>query len=131
MSENAGRMSPSTLESEAVESHDQKLDPHAKPPDELKTFYKRFQKLKSKDLGNDDDLIDLERPENYPGLKLVREIDYRNDRATSTPGPVKDDSGNLVPEFLDACEETVKVYEHEDMPGKLAHANTAFSSPFC
>jgi hypothetical protein len=98
--------------------YEQKLDPHAKPPEALKTFYKRYQKLKSKDIEYDADLIDFEQPEQCSGLRLVHEVNYRIARATGTGELEKHDDGNLVSEFLNESSRLVKVYEHDDVPGK-------------
>jgi hypothetical protein len=93
-----------------------KLDAHAKPPDELKAIYKRYQKVKAKDLEDDEQLLDLTRVDRSRGSRLSKEIDYRHEitlRDVASGGL----SNDPILQFLQNCEDVVRVYEHTDMPG--------------
>lgn len=107
--------------------HEHKIDAHAKPPDELKAFYKKYQKLKAKELEDDDQLVDFSggnestRINRLNELKVVKSIDYSRE-STKCPQELKDvgQDDDLIREFLRPSNdlETVHVYEHPDMPGK-------------
>jgi hypothetical protein len=100
---------------------EQKLDAHATPPDQLKAFYKKYQKLKAKDLENDETLLNLERIERCVGLRLSREIDFSHEsklKALDKSGPERSD---LVNKLMRERTDAVRVYEHSDMPGTNTH----------
>ena len=93
---------------------DHKFDAHARPPEALKAFYKRYQKLKSKDLEADADLVDFHRHDLSPALRLSRTIEFNN---RSQSEQVAADLEAFVPSFLDICNASVQVYELDDIPG--------------
>ncbi|KIW04261.1 alkylated DNA repair protein AlkB [Verruconis gallopava] len=99
-----------------MSSREQKLDAHARPPEELKSFYKKYQKLKANALAEDDALIDLTRIDSYNALKLSRDINYKGDVS------VTEDSSQfprcqLVENFRAHCRGTIQEFVHRDMPG--------------
>jgi hypothetical protein len=99
----------------AFDEHE--LDAHARPPERLKGFYKKYQKLKANDLENDQTLLDLEQIEAGRRLRVIKEINYKHQWASETTSERVSNNGGLVDQFLGSCEDLVRVYEHPDMPG--------------
>jgi hypothetical protein len=99
----------------AMTLDEHELDAHARPPERLKGFYKKYQKLKGNDLENDQTLLDLEQIDAGRGLRVIKEINYKH-LSETTSGKVSN-NGGLVDQFLASCEDLVRVYEHPDMPG--------------
>lgn len=97
-------------------THD--LDAHARPPDVLKAFYKKYQKAKSSDLASAHDPLDFSHPERSHGLKLVKQIRYKEQSDRQAHKHEDAAYPSLLPEFLRCCDDVVNVYELEDMPGK-------------
>ncbi|KAI8931515.1 hypothetical protein NX059_011175 [Plenodomus lindquistii] len=91
------------------------LDPYQRPPECIKAVYKKYQKMKSKDLEHDPGIIDISENETTMSdskLHIVRRIEAK-ELLTVLQSFAGDDAPfdtlqNMTP---------VNVYEHEDMPG--------------
>jgi hypothetical protein len=90
------------------------LDPHQRPPDGIRNVYKKYQKLKSTDLDQDSEILDLESlvsVEQDGNLEIVKHLDARH-------------LTDIFNKFTDSkqCSVTsvssMPVYEHKEMPGK-------------
>lgn len=108
-----------------MNSQDHKLDPHARPSEALKDFYKKYQKLKGIGLANDPNLLDLRgknlaEPEKCPKLRLKEELIYDAVYPLGCDIFKIDEPGSLIPQFLSECRDVIQIYEHEDMPGTIA-----------
>lgn len=88
------------------------LDAHARPPDELKVFYKHYQKLKHTALALDEQLLDFADLEQCRGLTCLRSMRWDDKKLSSE---LKIDS--LLPQFFGSCNGTVQAYALDDMPG--------------
>lgn len=90
------------------------LDPHERPPEHIRTAYKKYQKMKSEHLEKDPDILDPEHhlPAHLHGrLRVVEEWDLW--RLTAT---FRRFSGDHGVEPIQSAK--LPVYEHEDMPGR-------------
>ena len=95
----------------------QHLDPHEKPPDHIRNVYKKYQKMKLRDLGKDPDIIDFKRglsDEQKRHIKVIKEHKpeelapaFRAFEGIQEP---IDSQGSLI-------DSPILVYEHSDMPG--------------
>jgi alkylated DNA repair protein alkB family protein 1 len=96
----------------------QHLDPHQRPPEGIRTVYKKYQKIASGDLERDLDIVDLiENPGTALSNKLhvVRRI--KAEDVAQAFGTFA--GGNSGGEFQhQASPASTAVYEHDDMPGK-------------
>ncbi|KAF2847511.1 oxidoreductase domain-containing protein [Plenodomus tracheiphilus IPT5] len=92
------------------------LDPHQRPPVGIKAVYKKYQKMKLKELDQDSDIVDLPQDGELPSnskIRVVRQI-QREELRTAFQAFAGDDA----PPFEDVDQlSTIRVYEHEDMPG--------------
>lgn len=91
------------------------LDPHQRPPDSIKNVYKKYQKMKSTDLDQDPDIVDL--PDHIPvsAKDKVRIVDeWSGEDLTAAFRAFSGQGGQTFA----AQPPTVPVYEHADMPGK-------------
>lgn len=95
----------------------QDLDPHARPPEQIKSLYKRYQKLKGDALFKDVDLLDLQR--DHPSLVRIGEVSVHEQEGTfkafsrGREEAVPKTSGHPLP-----------IYAHEAMPGNALLATT-------
>lgn len=83
------------------------LDPHARPPEGIRTLYKRYQKATVASLAADPDIIDFARSSNH-GVHAVRQVNT-TDLA---------DILGLPSEPIGQCS-TVQAYELDALPGPL------------
>ncbi|ORY00176.1 oxidoreductase [Clohesyomyces aquaticus] len=94
-------------------THMEKLDPHERPPDSVRNVYKKYQKMKPKDLDQDPELIAINPGSTVPhadGISLVAELDpARLHQVLHAFSPSTSDGV-----FADS---PVPVFEHDDMPG--------------
>ncbi|KAH7069652.1 oxidoreductase [Paraphoma chrysanthemicola] len=91
----------------------QQLDPHERPPDSVRGVYKRYQKMKPKELDANPDVIDLGERTNTPlpkGLHVVQEWE-----AAHLDEVFSKFSGNAAK--YQPRQPSIAVYEHEDMKG--------------
>ncbi|KAI4605090.1 hypothetical protein J4E83_010825, partial [Alternaria metachromatica] len=93
------------------------LDPHERPPDSIRNVYKKYQKMKAKDIDLDGDIIDLSSDaaaSSNPKVRVVKEYTAEDLTAIfrSFAGD-GEDGGKLQATDL---ARSIPVYEHEDMP---------------
>ena len=95
----------------------QHLDPHEKPPDHIRNVYKKYQKMKLRDLDKDPDIIDFKRglsEEQKRNIKVIKE--YKPEELASAFRAFEgiqeptDSQGSLI-------DSPILVYEHSNMPG--------------
>lgn len=91
----------------------QDLDPHQRPPEGIRSVYKKYQKMKLKELDRDQGIIDVSSHESDLSSKRVRIV----------KSLAREDLASLYTTFAGENREfdspsTIPVYEHEDMPGK-------------
>ncbi len=95
----------------------QNLDPYQRPPDSIRKVYKKYQKMKLHELEKDWEVIDLTADNTSSpissNIRVIRELEV-NDLGSNFR--------NFAGEGreLDSVEAPshIKVYEHEDVPGK-------------
>lgn len=95
----------------------QHLGPHARPPEGIRTVYKKYQKMKLEDLDADQEIVDLAaraRDTLPPKVCIVKELgpELLNEAFRAFAG--SDASDDLQHQYN---ESSIAVYEHEDMPG--------------
>ena len=95
--------------------HASKLNPHQKPPEHLRIFYKRYQKLDLADLGNDPDLVDISHGLDTRHVGIVRCV--RSIDATVSQEPLSWLGVTKIPQ---SSSSPILVYEHVALPGRLA-----------
>lgn len=96
----------------------QGLDPYQRPPDAIRLVYKKYQKMKAKDLDTDAGLIDLTQTSQDclpKGVRVVRELDMTE--LTDTFHAFAGVDVNTNDQFQENAFE-IPIYEHEDVPGK-------------
>jgi hypothetical protein len=127
-------LQPFTLHDKHIHSHDwfpgrtsgmadndavakmQHLDPHERPPITIRNVYKKYQKMKSKALDQDQDIIDLSSDAAASSNSKVRVIkEYAAQDLTATFRAFAGEDAELEHIRLSS---SIPVYEHEDMPGK-------------
>jgi hypothetical protein len=93
------------------------LDPHQRPPDSIRNVYKKYQKMKLKELDQDQVIIDLSSNAAASAnskVRVVRQYAYQDLAAAFST--FADDDAKL--HQLD-MPTSIPVYEHEDMPGTV------------
>ncbi|KAF1809757.1 hypothetical protein P152DRAFT_441208 [Eremomyces bilateralis CBS 781.70] len=91
----------------------QMLDAHAKPPDNVRSLYKRYQRMRPEELKTDPLILDFSKnidtfdQQEAAGLKIIGVIGRET---------LQDAFTNFDPKFSDGSQDT-KVFEHADMPG--------------
>ena len=96
------------------------LDPHERPPDSIRNVYKKYQKMKAKDIDLDGDIIDLSSDaaaSSNPKVRVVKEYTAEDLTAIFNSFAGEEDGGKLQATDLP---KSIPVYEHEDMPGRTA-----------
>jgi len=93
------------------------LDPHQRPPDAIRAVYKKYQKMKAHELDRDPDMIQLPPMPADNRLRVVRRIQRKELNAAFQA--FAGDTGAHT-EHLQPQTSSVLVYEHHDMPGKVA-----------
>jgi alkylated DNA repair protein alkB family protein 1 len=97
----------------------QQLDPHQRPPDTVRSLYKKVQKTKAQELPCDGHVIDLAdtcRNALPKGVRVLREIETASlaDAFCAFAGP---DAGVDLQHH--GPNSNIAVFEHHDMPGKM------------
>ena len=94
------------------------LDPHERPPDSIRSVYKKYQKMKLDVLNKDQDIVDLSSDDALTSdasstVRLVKEYAANDLTAIfrAFPGP------DVYLQDMD-IPASVPVYEHRDMPGR-------------
>jgi alkylated DNA repair protein alkB family protein 1 len=88
------------------------LDPHQRPPERVRGVYKRYQKMKPRDLDLDADLVDPVqdmRLVGHVGTEHLAQVfhDFLGEDSSKLSHDAEPSSG-------------LAIYEHHDMPGKAA-----------
>ena len=91
------------------------LDPHQRPPDEIKLVYKQYQKMKPKELDHDADIVDLPHSLSAPAKEQVRVVEEWNGH--DLVAAFQAFSGQDEQKYP-AMPVRIPVYEHVNMPGK-------------
>jgi alkylated DNA repair protein alkB family protein 1 len=92
------------------------LDPHQRPPDSIRDVYKKYQKMKLKDLDQDPDIVDLPKDLPTSAKSKVRIVEeWRGQDLTATFRAFSGQDGQVYT----GLPSTIPVYEHEDMPGRI------------
>jgi len=87
------------------------MDAHARPPDALKAFYKKYQKLKGEALDIDQEVLNLDTHKARDGVNLIKEVDYHQ-------GSDDRNACQLIADFLASRNDVIEVFELESIPGK-------------
>jgi hypothetical protein len=91
------------------------LDPHQRPPDSIKNVYKKYQKIKLKDLDQDLDIVDLPASLHTSAKDKVRIVEeWSGDNLTAAFRAFSGQDGQTYT----TLPARIPVYEHADMPGK-------------
>jgi alkylated DNA repair protein alkB family protein 1 len=94
------------------------LDPHERPPDSIRSVYKKYQKIKLEALNNDPDIVhlagdDASAPAANTKVHLIKEYAAKDLTATFYAFAGQDAQlGHM------SIPTSVPVYEHDDMPGR-------------
>lgn len=91
------------------------LDAHQKPPEALQAFYKKYQRLPSQALDQDDSIVDFARATcdiDKQGLRVVRTLEFPMLLAQSSGLVGWNSSTTQASHFVD-------VFEHSSFPGGL------------
>jgi alkylated DNA repair protein alkB family protein 1 len=92
------------------------LDPHERPPMSIRNVYKKYQKMKLKDLDRDQEIIDLSSDASASSSSKVRVVkQYAAEDLTATFRAFAGEDAKLENMGL---LNPIPVYEHEDMPGR-------------
>ncbi|KAF3042753.1 hypothetical protein E8E12_009903 [Didymella heteroderae] len=90
------------------------LDPHQRPPDDIKDVYKKYQKMKPKDLDRDLDIVDLPDSLATSAKDKVRIVeDWSGHDLTAAFRAFSGQEGQMYADLPPR----IPVYEHVDMPG--------------
>lgn len=93
------------------------LDPHQRPPDGIRSVYKKYQKMKPHQLNLDAEIVDLSEgslPDRDGKVRIVKEVD-----AARLTASCRAFTGGDVHMGDSAVQGRLAVYEHEDMPGRF------------
>ena len=93
------------------------LDAHERPPEHVRSAYKKYQKLRGAALDSDPDLLDPRAPATVQQLHLVRSI---------APADLRSAFHDFAAGSLALPDTPVPVYEHRHMPGNAPPAAAAF-----
>jgi len=89
------------------------VDAHQKPPDGLKAFYKKYQRLPRKSIDEDDTIIDFSRARCYTFEKKLRVV-----RTVQFPTLLAHSTGLLdCASPITQVSHSVDVFEHSSFPG--------------
>lgn len=101
----------------------QALDPHQRPPDSVRDVYKKYQRMKPKDLDGDLGIVHLERDLHRHGLSQAQRskvsIVGQLESARLTAAFRSFASGASDSVDYESLDSPVPIYEHGDMPGKI------------
>ncbi|KAL6710133.1 hypothetical protein ACN47E_009924 [Coniothyrium glycines] len=89
------------------------LDPHERPPDSIRNIYKKYQKLKSKALDEDENIVDFEHETQALNGSKVRIVKHLE--STHLQACFQKFAGEPFQDF--GPRKNMAVYEHADMPG--------------
>ena len=92
------------------------MDPYQRPPEGIKHVYKRYQKMKPKDLDQDLDIVDLPNSPHTSAKDQVRIVEEWSSRDLTAAFRA---FGGQDEETYAALPARIPVYEHVSMPGKI------------
>jgi alkylated DNA repair protein alkB family protein 1 len=101
------------------------LDPHQRPPEGVRSVYKRYQKMKPQDLHADSDIVD---PVQHTHAGLASKLRVVKDTGTEQLSQAfRTFVGDDASKDFDHLEPSagLAAYEHHDMPGKALPAHGA------
>jgi len=106
----------------------QHLDPHQRPPEGIRNVYKKYQKMKPKDLEEDQNIVDLTVVQQDALPEKVRVI--KNLEIDQLKDAFRTFAGNNASDQLQHrhFEPSIAFYEHEDMPGNISTVLASQSS---
>ena len=109
----------------------QHLDPHQRPPEGIRNVYKKYQKMKPKDLEEDQNIVDLTVVQQDALPEKVRVI--KNLEIDQLKDAFRTFAGNNASDQLQHLhfEPSIAVYDHEDMPGNISTVLFSQSSLSC
>lgn len=91
------------------------LDPHQRPPDRIKHVYKKYQKMKLKELDQDPDIVDLPSSLHTSAKEQVRIVEEWSGHDLTAAFRAFSGQGEQTYPALPA---RIPIYEHVNMPGK-------------
>lgn len=100
-----------------MQQHQQKLDPHQRPPEPIRQVYKKYQKMQPSHLSLDADIIDLPSEPTAllpPKVRIIKELDRAN-LASAFQTFFKENPDGQNPSHGTT---PLYVYAHDDLPGK-------------
>lgn len=102
----------------------EQLDPHQRPPDCIKDVYKKYQKMKPKDLDRDPDILDLPDSLDTSAKEKVRIVEeWSGNELTAAFRAFSGQDGQTYADLP----RRLPVYEHADMPGRTVLLCIQFS----
>ena len=101
------------------------LDPRQKPPEFIKSTYKKYEKLKLKEVDTDANIIDFVRGFNEEQRSKIRKIGAVNGYALRTPCSSLSSPKSL--EHEEAENGPAPVYEYDELPGENSPISTTNS----
>jgi alkylated DNA repair protein alkB family protein 1 len=106
----------------------QSLDPHQRPPNDIRDVYKKYQRMKLQDLDGDIGIVHIDQDLNQDPEFAHRETDASGARKGKVSIVGELESERLTAIFRSFAgsytgderpiSSSVQVYEHKDMPGK-------------
>jgi alkylated DNA repair protein alkB family protein 1 len=105
----------------------QSLDPHQRPPASIRNVYKKYQKMKPKNLETDADVVDVpETPKDgLPArVHIVQELDSKSLAEAFCAFAGGDARGKVQ---LRHAASMIPMYAHYDMPGKASWSLPGYS----
>lgn len=101
----------------------QQLDPYQRPPDGIRNVYKTYQKMKLKELDQDQDIIDLANDASTSSSSIRVVKTWKGEDLTASFLSFAAPDGQLQDLVVP---DSIPVYEHNDMPGK-ANISSSYS----
>lgn len=97
------------------------LQAHDRPPNSIRTIYKKYQRLKVSEVDNDPDVIDLARldPDDLPASIKLLESMPSNDLRLAFDEFVQETNSADVEEKPAGLIEDIPVFTHELVSGQL------------
>lgn len=104
------------------------MDPHQRPPDSIKDVYKKYQKMKSKDLDQDPDIVDLPTSLHTSAKDKVRIVEEWS--GNDLTAAFRAFSGQDEQTYAE-LPARIPVYEHADMPGRTQFRYACYKKFLC
>ena len=104
------------------------MDPHQRPPDSIKDVYKKYQKMKSKGLDQDPDIVDLPTSLHTSAKDKVRIVEEWS--GNDLTAAFRAFSGQDEQTYAE-LPARIPVYEHADMPGRTQFRYACYKKFLC